>query len=565
MAKYTNVFDKLKNLPAYIKAITNITTQYDDLIDKNRLGAGDKKNSIVDMSDDMGMMDIIRGIESKERGDIPYFSKAYNNRVNQLHVFASNPEIQFIINSIADDCVATNGTFCMPSIDIPTLKQEYKDKINKNFNTIYSHFGFSDKTKSSAWSYFVKWLIEGFLAFEIIYDSPTAPTKIIGFEERNASTLVPIKIAEKFKEEDENGVVTEKIRKILIWRQITIDEKGKEVIKTLPDNSIIFIAYNQMPGADGRFSYCERLIRNFNLMRTMENTRVAWSVSNSQSRIKLVIPVGSKATNKAKQALAMVTNKYKEDLTIDHQSGEVQVNGQPLLNFGKTIVLPSRNGQTPTIEGISFTGPDLSNMDIVKHFEKKLHRDSTLPSNRFDADKGGGTSFIFNAEGIPNDEKHYYKTIRRLRNQFDAIMWKPLYNQMLLDFPVLKDDMEFKTKLSMVYESDNQYEDSVQEEIEAHKLKRIQGEERLMRTDGRTPIFSKKFLYVQRHKLMTEEEWDQNEKMVKEELSRSIPTPNPSNVESPSPQGESSSQDEPDEDISGVSNKDLINRVKQRI
>jgi len=517
---YSSVFDKLKDFPNYIKRISNITTDYSDLIDQNRIGVKEKSKDIIDMTDDMGMTDILRGLNSKERGDIPYFSKAYANRVNQLMIFASNPEIEFIVHSIANDAISTeenNAAFCKPVVDIPTLKQEIKDKIQIRFNKIYAYYGFNDQNKTSAWAYFVRWLIEGFLAFEIIYDDKDNPKEIIGFEERDASSLIPLKVIDKTAKTEGDG---KENKKIIVWRQIVKDEGGRETVKTIPDNSMIFIAYNRMPGSDGRFSYVERLIRSFNLKRTMENTSVAWRVSNSQFRMKLILPVGTKTTNKAKQVLAAVTNQYKEDLTIDHNSGEVQMNGQPLINFGKTFVLPSRNGQEPKIEAVTFGGPDLSNMDTVKHFGRNLERDSTLPHDRFDHDKGGGTSFIFNSDlgGIPNDEKNYFKNLNRLRRQFDAILTRPLYLQTLMDYPALKEDMEFKNKLCMAYESDNLYVEAKEEEIESHKMKRINDYIRLTEINGSTPLYSRKYLVVNKFKLMTENDWKENERMKKLEL-----------------------------------------------
>ena len=85
--KYTSVFDKILNLPATIGKITNISADYSDLIDKNRLGVREKDRDVLDLSDDMGIMDILRGMAAKEKGNIPYFSKDYAGRVNQLQIF----------------------------------------------------------------------------------------------------------------------------------------------------------------------------------------------------------------------------------------------------------------------------------------------------------------------------------------------------------------------------------------------------------------------------------------------------------------------------------------------
>lgn len=563
--KYYTLFDRLKDLPKYIANISNITPDYYSLIDKNRLGAKEKSKDEIDISDDTGIHDIIRGLESKERGNIPYFSKAYNNRVNQLLIFAANPEIQFIIHSIGNDAISSdeNNTFCKPTVNIPTLKQEIKDNLQLRFNKIYSYYGFSDQSKTSAWAYFVRWLIEGFLAFEIIYNDKDNPTEVIGFEERNPSTLIPLRINEKYEEDGQ-----QKSRKVKIWKQVVIDERGKEEIKVLPDNSIIFIAYNKMPGADGRFSYIERLIRSFNLKRTMENTRVAYAVQNSQFRLKLVLPVGTKNTNKAKQALATTTNKYKEDLTIDHDSGEVMMNGQPLINFGKTIVLPSRNGQEPKVESIAFAGPDLSNMDAVKHFERNLWRDSGMPFGRFDHDKGGGVNVLLNTDqGIPNDEKQYNKMLGRFRKQFDVILTKPLYIQMVMDYPALREDMEFKTKLCMVYESDSMFELAKEEEIENHKLMRINNYTKLRAVDGVTPVYSVKYLYITKFEIMTEDEWKKNQAMILEEYAEIQKIQKKLLAISPLPPGEEALPGEktPDNPLASHSNDELVKKANDKI
>jgi len=566
----TEIFSRLKNLPKYIEKITNISVDYNDLIDKNRIGASPRRTDIIDTTDDMGLSDILRGIENINQSNIPYFSKRYQERKRQLIRFAANPEIQFIVHSIANDAIASDeyNMFCTPVLDIPTMRTEIKEAVTSRFNKIYSYFGFNEKI--TPWAYMVKWLIEGYLAFEIIYDNKDNPREIIGFEERDPTTLIPLFVEQEYARDGEK-----KTRKVKIWKQIVKERTGKTVVKDIPDNSIVFIEYNHIPGSDGRFAYIERLIRNFNLMRVMENTRVAWNTMNAQYRIKLIIPVGTRTSGKAKQALSMVTNKYKEDLTIDHDSGEVNVNGQPLINFGKSIVLPSRNGQEPKVEGVSYSGPDLSNIEPVRHFEQKMWRDSGMPFSRFDRGKGGGTSIIFNngTEGIPNDEKNYYKMVNRFRREFDAIIRKPLYLQLLLDFPNLKEDMEFKSKLGLSYASDDVYMQAKEEEIENHKLQRIAAYEKLTEIDGLTPIYSRKYLYVEKFKLMTEDEWDKNMKMKLQEMATiairqqkgmsSLPVISAANGSIVTPENTPKAQVKMPPDLSGLSNSELAKNATE--
>jgi len=283
------------------------------------------------------------------------------------------------------------------------------------------------------------------------------------------------------------------------------------------DNAIIFVAYNKVPGTSHRIAYVERLMRNFYLMRKMEDSRVAWNIMNAQFRMKMVIPVGNKTTAKAKQAIQEIANRHKEELYIDEESGIIRVNGDPYVKYGKNIVLPRRQGQEPQVDSISYRGPDLQKMESVEYFRKNFYWDSKLPKSRTDREQGAGRFITYQADGIPYDEHVFYKYINRVRKEYENIIRKPVKIQSILDHPELKIDPELETKLGILYESNNLFEDAKKTEIEDSKLRIISQQERLTRIDGRTPLYSKKFLYVVKYRLMTEEEWDLNEQLVQEE------------------------------------------------
>lgn len=511
----TSLLSNIKNLPKYISSISDIGIDFSLIGKKGRIGVSRKETSESEEETLMytSLMPKDTEIETKET---PYFDSKYTDRTRYLNVFASHPEIEFITHTLTDEAIVYDkfGKFCNVEITDDKIKEEVKKAVDKNFKRIYALLNFGDGI--TAWAYFLQWLIDGWIAWEIIYDDKDKPTRIASFQELAVNTLISVIIDEEYEDEKEKGV--KKKRKRRIWKQIVRKKDGTLDERTIPDNSIVVIAYNKIPGNNGRISYVERLIRSFNLMRTMENTKVAWHVMNSQFRLKMVIPVGTKTTAKAKQALATVTNKYKEDLFIDHSSGEVHINGQAKINFGRNIVLPMRNGHEPTVEGIKYDGPDLSNMDGVKYFERKLMRDSRLPFSRFDREGGGGGNVLFATEGVPHDELSFYKFVNRLRKGFEPIIKKPVYLQTILEFPELKIDLEFKSKLAVTYESNSMFEEAKKEEIKKHKLENLGNDERMTEIDGTTPVYSKKYLYVTKYELMTEEDWKENRKMRDDEL-----------------------------------------------
>lgn len=331
-------------------------------------------------------------------------------------------------------------------------------------------------------------------------DTDDIPIRIKGFQELEPETLIPIRI----KIEDNKF--------INIWKQ-----KKEHTVRYVSDNAIIFVAYNKVPGSSHRIAYVERLMRNFYLMRKMEDSRVAWNIMNAQYRMKMVIPVGNKTTAKAKQAIQEVANRHREELYIDEDSGMIRINGDPYVKYGKNIVLPRRQGQAPDVDSINYKGPDLQKMESVEYFRKNFYWDSKLPKSRTDREQGSGKFLVYDAGGIPYDEHVFYKYINRVRKEFEKPLKKSVRIQSILDHPELKIDPELETKLGIIYDSNNMFEDAKKTEIEDSKLRIISQQERLTRIDGRTPLYSKKFLYVHKYRLMTEDEWDQNEQMVQEE------------------------------------------------
>jgi hypothetical protein len=493
--------------PKYVKSISDIGIDFSILNSKNSKAISKRD---MDQYEDMYLFGMGDGVEIADRS-VPYFDKDYYQKVEFLEAFSSHPEIDDIISKVADEMIVYDkyGKFCDVHLDSLRIKDEsVRKSIRKSFDRIYDLFGFGDGV--TAWDYAYRWLQVGRLAFEIIFDDPENPTTIKGFNELDPKTLIPLIIEYK----DVNGEGKEYISKRLIWKQIAPNSSGVMEERELSDNQVIMISWNKVPGNRMRLSYAERLVRSFNLMRTMENTKVGWHVMNSQYRLKMVIPVGSRTNDKAKEALAKVTNKYKEDIFVDHFSGETTINGQAKINFARNIVLPSRQGSSPEIEAIKYEGPDLNDMEGVRYFERKLWRDSKLPSSRFDRDNIGSQK-MFQYSDVPYDELSSDKFIRRCRKTFEMIIKKPLYLQVIMDHVEMKIDLSFKSKLGVVYNSSAYFEEARESELMAKKLEEISNLEEKT-DDNDEKIFAKQWLYVDKYGIMTKDEWDTNKSMIKD-------------------------------------------------
>lgn len=500
----SRVIKRKEKLPYWLTGISNIGINVKGDISDNKLAVGrSSSKSGFGVEDDYAYL--MNAMNDNDNKESPFFTPNYEDRRKKFWSLASHPEIEYVLHTICNESINydDNQYFAELSLNI-NYKEEVIENIQKNFKNIYSLLEFDDGT--TAWEYFLKFLVEGYLSFEIIYDSRENPKRIVGFNELDPAEMLPV-----FMIDEKTG------KQIKAWKEI---KKGSMKERILPDNSVIMISYNSTGGNFGKTSHVERMERSFNMMRIMELTKVGWHIMNSQSRMKIVLPVGTKSTTKAKQAITQASNKFKEDLIINNDNGEYSLNGQARINFGKTIVLPSRQGQEPEIEGVNFTGPDLSDMEGAEYFKNKFYTDSTLPWSRFDREGGSGTSVLFESNGVPFDEIAFYKSTNRLKAEFRKIILKPLYLQTVMDYPILKADSQFKSRLGLKFHSEHYYERAKQKEIESQILDQIERLKDFKKADDESPYFATEMLmekYWYGQGVWSEEDKARNEELLAKE------------------------------------------------
>lgn len=549
----------LSSVPQYVKNLSDIGINY-DIIAKTRSKTYDEVEDLYSSTESNNLL--------VDNDNNPYFSSSYDEKRNYLRKFSGYPEIEYILDCICDDSVIMDKNNHCCNLDINKIKflPKVSSVIEKNFEKVYSMIGFDSEL--TAWNKYREWLVDGAIAYEIVYDYKSKkelnqeiidlksklvsvneslsieknvgkktslledakairknilkketdlhifegysvinketgekeedliPTRIIGFVELDPQYLTPVDVSNVGKLESDN---------LKLWRY-TREHSGRDVI--LSDNQVIYINYynNNM---SGNISYVERLLRNFNLKRKMEDSTVGWFIMNSQSRLKMIVPIGNKTADKAKQALRNLTNHYQEDLIIDFNTGEITINGRTRISYAKNIVLPSRSGTSPQIDTLQQNGPDLSNMKVVDYFDRNLRKDSRLPQSRYDRDNANSKVVLFKADGVTYEDLSYNAYLKRMRTIFSEILMKPLFIQCILDIPELKIDPAFKTSLGFVWNTNFMFEEAKDAEILKAKLETIRLYDNVKDDDDK-PVFSKKFLYVTKYKLFTEDEWEEN-------------------------------------------------------
>lgn len=385
---------------------------------------------------------------SLSKGYFNLSEENYQKKKEQLRKFSLQDEIEEILDIICEEAIVFDGANKFANIRLNyKVDQKLLDEFTEEYNKIYNYFGFYDTVQAT--DYFRKWLIDGFLAFEIVYNQEQ--TEIIGFVELDPVSLTP-------------GIDPNTNEKVWFVNQTQNGTTGQTTQdRILYDSQIIYLAYAKAD-AVSRISYVERLIRSFNILRTMEATRIIWAVTNASYKTQYIIPVGSVQSPRGRQTLAQAMANYKEVVDFDWDSGEISTNGRPMLQFYKDIFLASEGGETPQIQNLGGDGPDISDTETLKYFRDKLRQASKIPNSRFEKEQGEGV-YTMSAEGINREEIRFSKFISRLRSIFSEILIKPLYIQMCLKHKEIMTDMNYRVNLGLEYNKDSIFEENKEIEL----------------------------------------------------------------------------------------------------
>ena len=433
-----------------------------------------------------------------------FSEKSFDQKRQILRQMAIQPELEDILDVMTNESIVYDDEeayICTPYLDnglIQDLNEKNAEEIDKCINASFYKLYLLLDWKNRAWDIYKRYLIEGVLAYEIVYDNLEYPKSIINIIDLDPATLT---------KDVKDGIT--------YWIQFK-GVTGRE--RVLLDAQVIYIKYEDS-GVSTRQSYLERLIRPFNIYRIVEQAQVIWTVTQSSFKTLFTIPIGSMNRAKGMQTLASTMNRYKEDISFNVETGELQVNGRPNMPFNKEYWLPQNDSGKPEIETLVDNGPQLNDSDQIKWFETKLYKMSKIPINRFDKESQT-TWFGTDPTQAMRDEIDFARFINRLRNNFGLILLKPLRIQLTLSIPDIKNDKRILDSVSLRWNSYNLFEEMMNIEVMTKRVEFISTiKESLVSTDSEgndNPFFSMKFL-IKKYLKMSEADFELNEKFKKEE------------------------------------------------
>jgi hypothetical protein len=469
-----------------LRNLSNYGMNYDDMIVRNQVGIGINEDPLAARGNSMYDFFSQRAVASVlNRKSIPYLDKSYADKRRILREYSIKDEIRDFISTIADETIVYNDKdFCSPKPLSNDYSQEIKDKYQEYFEKIYNKFGFSDNI--TAWNMMKDFLIDGFIAMEIIYDDKKK--NIIGFNRLRPETLVPAY-------EPSIGH---------LWIQYPEDPQLRRIFL---DSQIVYISYATQNDYS-ETSYVEGLIKPYNQLKILEQTRIMFNIINATVYQKFTIPIKGMSRQRAEEQIGQLIHDYSEEVEWDDTLGTLTINGSKHLPYNKQIWFPEGDAGTPQMDLVSPEGHNLNESDMLTWFYNALKRASKIPFQRFEKENGGGNLFTDAAE-MTRDEIKFSNFINRLRANFKELIVKPIKLQILIEFPELKNDESFLNQIDINFNSNQVFE-------EWKKLGNIQKKADIVNTmlgimNGEKPYFHIDYIMDHIFKL-TPEEKEENKK-----------------------------------------------------
>ena len=442
----------------------------------------------------------------KKEEDKSYSEKALIEKVRVHRKMATQPELEDILDILANECIVYDNDesyIATPFMDtalIQELNEKSAEEIRRCVDTSFYKLYMLLDFKRNAWSLFKRWLIDGVLAFEIVYDDLEHPKSIIG--------IIPIDPTIITRKVDQDG--TEK------WIMFK-DMVGLE--RTLLSSQIIYVKYSERDDGVDRQSYLERLIRPFNIYRIIEQAQIIWTTTQASFKMMFTIPVAGMNKARGLQTLQSAMNRYKEEITFNSETGELLTNGKVNQIFNKEYWMPENENGKPEIETLVDNGPQLNDSDQLTYHLNKLYKISKIPLGRFDKD-AQATWFGSDPTAVLRDEINFGRFVNRLRATWSEIILKPLRIQVSLSIPDIKNDKRILDAISLRFNTYNQFTEMMEIEIDTKRVEFIQTMHDSLTTQddegNDVSFFSQKFL-VLKYLKMSEADLELNEKYLLEE------------------------------------------------
>lgn len=385
--------------------------------------------------------------------------------VTRYREMAQHPEVETAIDDIVNEAIVGDPEKEPVEINLDDLEQpdRIKNLIADEFKKVLELLEFNEYS----YDVFRKWYIDGRLYYHVIIDNENPRDGIKELRYIDPKNIR--KIREQKKKKTENGVpVVQDGAEYYIY-----SEKGfvkspgttstqSQGIRIAKDSIVNVMSGMVNPNGDLVLSYLHKAIKPLNQLRSLEDSLVIYRISRAPERRIFYIDVGNLPKMKAEQYVRDMMVRFKNKVVYNSDTGEIR-DDRKFMTMLEDFWLPRREGGKGTEITTLPGGQNLSQIDDIVYFQKKLYKSLNVPIGRLEPET---VYSLGRATEISRDEVKFSKFVERLRTRFSQIFTKILQRQLVLKGIVTMEEWpEFARAIRYDYSVDNYFAELKETEI----------------------------------------------------------------------------------------------------
>lgn len=404
---------------------------------------------------------------------------SYRSEVDLLSKYrtmAMQPEMENAIDDIVNEAIVHDDKEQVVKIDLDKLKQPdtIKAKIREEFGNILRLLDFGNFGSDI----FRRWYVDGRMYYNVVIDKENPRDgiqQLIYMDPRRIR-----KIRNITKEKDATGAeVITRVDVFYLYNEKIVNNnvQSPQIIGNfaggvkLTEDSVVMVTSGLFdPAKSTVLSYLHKAIRPMNQLRFVEDATVIYRISRAPERRVFYIDVSNMPNKKAEQYMKDIMNSYRNKLTYDSQTGEVQDVTRHYSMIEDFWMPRKSDGKATQIETLP-AGQNLGQMEDVLYFEKKLYRALGVPVSRLEPTQG---FTLGKSNEITRDELKFDKFVNRLRARFAVLFDELLSRQLALKgVCTLEEWGEMKESIIYDFLKDNNFAELKEQELVTNRMETL--------------------------------------------------------------------------------------------
>lgn len=406
--------------------------------------------------------------------DLEGSAKSEAELVSRYREISLQPEIEEAIDSIVEEAMDTDDdTIVSINLDKVEYTEKVKKRIREEFDVVLDLLNFN----MLSYDIFRRWYIDGRLYYHAIIDNDKPHE---GLKELRYIDPRKIRKVREIKKEKQGEVIIEKVKgEYFIYNDKGFANKLKATASygsvggmKIAKDSIVHVTSGVLDETNTFvLSHLHKAIRPMNILRSIEDATVIYTLARAPERRIFYIDVGGLPKAKAEQYMRDMMTRHKNKLVYDQTTGEVR-DDRKYTTMLEDYWFPRREGNRSTEVSSLPGGGTLINIENIEYFQRKLYKALNVPITRLQ----GETGFTLGrSTEISRDEVKFSKFVARLRRRFSHLLYNTLEKQLILKKVIAPEDWEeLRNDIIFDFAIDNYFSELKYSEILTSRVDTLQ-------------------------------------------------------------------------------------------